>query len=369
MAGDSAGKEIATLSSRKLGDVYEGSLRNNYLYNGKEFFDDADLNWYDYGFRNYDPQIGRFTQLDPLTFKYPFLTPYQYASCDPINNIDVDGLEGSIITRSIAQAGVSSLSKGVEAGSVVGAIGIRFGSLLKATTAVSLINSGLSLGKAGWSFKNVGGQLESSTRVGRWLSEMKDRAGTRLAMARDWVKDTWNQGGENFRNRWDARADPWHQLQDNPMAIMQYIVAPELSVVEQSIGLELRELQIATDVGEFDLRVSAEKIELETGQKTGAIINAAEAGAAKEGYNLLDDAADLIKLNGGKNSVTIETATQKIRYDLGGKAHGGVPTPHMQVYNKNFVDGVQKSVSRAGKEAIPMTQKDMEVVRKFLTGQ
>jgi RHS repeat-associated protein len=89
------GLKIATLSSRKSGGVYNGTLKNNYLYNGKELFDDADLNWYDYGFRNYDPQIGRFTQLDPLTHEYPFLTPYQYASCDPITNIDVDGLEGT----------------------------------------------------------------------------------------------------------------------------------------------------------------------------------------------------------------------------------------------------------------------------------
>ena len=64
------------------------------MYNDKELFDDADLNWYDYGFRNYDPQIGRFTQLDPLTYDYPSLTPYQYASDDPITNVDIDGLEG-----------------------------------------------------------------------------------------------------------------------------------------------------------------------------------------------------------------------------------------------------------------------------------
>jgi RHS repeat-associated protein len=89
------GLKIATISSKKLGDSYEGALKNNNLYNDKELLDDADLNWYDYGFRNYDPQIGRFPQLDPLTDNYPFLTPYQYASGDPITNIDVDGLEGT----------------------------------------------------------------------------------------------------------------------------------------------------------------------------------------------------------------------------------------------------------------------------------
>jgi hypothetical protein len=39
-----------------------------------------------------DPE--RSEQLDPLTDDYPELTPYQYASCDPITNIDLDGLEG-----------------------------------------------------------------------------------------------------------------------------------------------------------------------------------------------------------------------------------------------------------------------------------
>jgi len=64
------------------------------LYNDKELIDDADLGWYDYGFRNYDPQIGRFPQLDPLTDSYPELSPYQYASNDPVANVDLDGLEG-----------------------------------------------------------------------------------------------------------------------------------------------------------------------------------------------------------------------------------------------------------------------------------
>ena len=96
------GLKIAAISSKKLGDINEGSLKNNNLYNDKELNDDADLNWYDYGFRSYDPQIGRFPQLDPLTDDYPELTPYQYGSNDPIANIDVDGLEGTSVVGDFA---------------------------------------------------------------------------------------------------------------------------------------------------------------------------------------------------------------------------------------------------------------------------
>jgi RHS repeat-associated protein len=95
------GLKIATISSKKLGDNYEGTLDNKYLYNDKELFDDADLNWYDYGFRNYDPQIGRFMQLDPLVFEYQFYTPYQFAGCEPIGNVDKDGLEPEDVVKAI----------------------------------------------------------------------------------------------------------------------------------------------------------------------------------------------------------------------------------------------------------------------------
>ena len=83
-------------------------LNNKNLYNDKELFDDADLNWYDYGFRSYDPKIGRFPQLDPLTWDYPELTNYQYASNDPILNIDLDGLEGVI--SNVSQAAENAVT-------------------------------------------------------------------------------------------------------------------------------------------------------------------------------------------------------------------------------------------------------------------
>jgi hypothetical protein len=52
-------------------------------------------NFQDYGMRMYNPRIGRFFNEDPLTKSYPELSPYQFASDSPIQNIDLDGLEGS----------------------------------------------------------------------------------------------------------------------------------------------------------------------------------------------------------------------------------------------------------------------------------
>ena len=43
--------------------------------------------------RIYDPRLGRFLSVDPLTKEYSMLTPYQFASNRPIDGIDLDGLE------------------------------------------------------------------------------------------------------------------------------------------------------------------------------------------------------------------------------------------------------------------------------------
>lgn len=114
------GLKIAGISSRKISDTYDGDIKNNNLYNDKELWDEADLNWYDYGFRNYDPQIGRFVQLDPLTDEYPLLTPYQYANNDPIANIDVDGLETGGTVKGVINGGVVTERSLIDAVTVVG---------------------------------------------------------------------------------------------------------------------------------------------------------------------------------------------------------------------------------------------------------
>jgi RHS repeat-associated protein len=66
-----------------------------YGFNGKENDNEVEGegNQQDYGMRIYDPRLGRFLSVDPLTGKYPWYTPYQFAGNKPINSIDLDGLE------------------------------------------------------------------------------------------------------------------------------------------------------------------------------------------------------------------------------------------------------------------------------------
>ena len=63
-------------------------------FNGKE--EDRDWgtqNIQDYGFRLYNPSIGKFLSVDPLSPDYPWYTPYQFAGNKPIWAVDLDGLE------------------------------------------------------------------------------------------------------------------------------------------------------------------------------------------------------------------------------------------------------------------------------------
>ncbi len=66
-----------------------------YAFNGKET--DNENGSQDYGFRIYNSSICKFLSVDPLTKKYPELTPFQFASNTPIQAIDMDGLEAALI--------------------------------------------------------------------------------------------------------------------------------------------------------------------------------------------------------------------------------------------------------------------------------
>jgi RHS repeat-associated protein len=71
-------------------------LRHGYNGKEKDAWGNSPTN-YDYGFRIYNPAIGRFLSVDPLTKDYAMLTPYQFASNTPIQAIDLDGLEAWVV--------------------------------------------------------------------------------------------------------------------------------------------------------------------------------------------------------------------------------------------------------------------------------
>jgi RHS repeat-associated protein len=94
------------------------SWQNDYRYglNGKEKDPSNEVGsvQYDYGFRIYNPSIGRFLSADPLAKSFPWNSPYSYAENDVMRCIDLDGLEKVVYLIYIDHANKSVMKTKIE---------------------------------------------------------------------------------------------------------------------------------------------------------------------------------------------------------------------------------------------------------------
>lgn len=98
------GLVMSGISSRAL-----GKLENRFKFNNgnelqnKEFSDGSGLELYDAKFRSYDPQIGRFHQIDPLADFSVGQSTYGFASNNPISRLDPWGLKDTLFNGEVVQ--------------------------------------------------------------------------------------------------------------------------------------------------------------------------------------------------------------------------------------------------------------------------
>ena len=82
------------------GRSYSSGVKYKFGFNGKELDNEGTGmggggSTYDYGFRIYNAQLGRFLSVDPMSDTYPYYSTYQFAGNMPILAVDIDGLEPS----------------------------------------------------------------------------------------------------------------------------------------------------------------------------------------------------------------------------------------------------------------------------------
>ncbi|MDJ1492869.1 RHS repeat-associated core domain-containing protein [Cytophagaceae bacterium DM2B3-1] len=72
----------------------QSNPNHKFQFLGQEKQDEFNLNWVETFFRSYDPQLGRFHQIDLLSDFFTMLSPYVYSYNNPITYSDPTGLAG-----------------------------------------------------------------------------------------------------------------------------------------------------------------------------------------------------------------------------------------------------------------------------------
>jgi len=79
----------------------ENNLFNKIRFQGQENIDDLALNWDSFKWRNHQPDIGRFFNVDPLSEKYVYNSPYAFSENQVVAHRELEGLEKYDIKKDI----------------------------------------------------------------------------------------------------------------------------------------------------------------------------------------------------------------------------------------------------------------------------
>ena len=80
-----------------------GKMQNrDKTFQGQKFDDDLGINYDEFKWRNHDPQIGRFIEIDPLSDKYVYNSTYAFSEDKVVAHIELEGLESRPINSSYA---------------------------------------------------------------------------------------------------------------------------------------------------------------------------------------------------------------------------------------------------------------------------
>jgi RHS repeat-associated protein len=74
-----------------LADTYPTFNKNRFLYGGKERITQFGLGLYNFEARMYRAPLGRFSTPDKKAIDTPWLSPFAYCACNPVNAIDPTG--------------------------------------------------------------------------------------------------------------------------------------------------------------------------------------------------------------------------------------------------------------------------------------